>query len=546
MLRTIMLSMILISIIGGSMTLLSSSLFKQISVIKQEMYISNILIALKSSVKYYNNEPKVPFGQNTSNHHELPSWLKVRKEINGANVIYCPYGKSTNATYNNVVTLDSSTDYNVNTMTIDGVDYVDYSESPSISGLAFAVIIPTSSIYNPVCTDITESNGEYSLTGSSDGKGVVYGVSFYELGLLNDSEQYHAILSTTNDVTSVLSVVEQEKWKSHRFSFETSNAYQLSNDLMFTGDFKNKTVEIIGNGSLLTGTQPVTISCKNKKIKISNMSFASNINLYLNNCDIEMKNVTFGGKISSETSYMSIENTTLGNNTDDVTPLSLSNSQLVIINSGQINTSGDYGILLKGNSTLFMQNNTTLNMNGGVNGANGLSPIGLYINDSRVTLEDSVVNFTGVFDALIGNQFGGLLSLRSSNLNSSASNIGIYNKGRLSMNFATLAFDSGVSIALYNDKGAMLDTTNSIVSSASSTHPATGIKDNYSTILSGELTVYATTCYDGGRFVLNDNGHDEIVIDQYVNQSTGSYENASRTVKIDADDAFNKLNLTCY
>lgn len=552
MLRLFLVLMIFIAATSGVLitnSYLNYQQQKNANIDQDRRNLTNIRNNLIANIIDINGIKYVPYGDNSSDYHTLPSWINIeRNNVFGIPYIYCPYSSLLIGSSTNNVKLNSSQNYNVSVMNniiTKNRDYVERSSAP-ISENILAVIISKHDLsVNVNCNNITNTNGVFTAPKS------LVSVIYYDTVLFSDIKkaEYNQI-NTDTDNKFMSELLQWSAYLPYKSTMELASSQTFN--VAGGSIFNNSNIEKINLNikTNLSDKAIITSSAGNQFIEfrnvdmyIENIIFSNNLKLRFINSNVKIKNSILSSlylensNIIFENTNINPSNSLIGNLIDAV------NSKIEIKGNANFNN-------LKQTSALYLLNSEFFSSNNVIN----FSIIGSNVEviqsiNSKISLNDQNIYITGSpkIISFIANDMLSDLNLRGVNLSINNTVSGLFLSGRNSISFSNITFGVNPDFGIILNDGSVLSLNNSTIGT-NLTRPNIGLRDQGGIYINGSNnTIFAANCKSGKLFqnlievVFNDSTA------QTANISTGEITSVevNKTVSFDLAENISNFNPNC-
>jgi hypothetical protein len=507
MFKYILLMMIVVTVGGSGVMYYAQSLYQSSLIMQNNMIGMAAINQLKSSSINQNGRYYLPFGLNDSDHHQLPmSFVGARTTQMGVPLVYCPYAPNEVTSSNDVVLTSSSESYEIlKNTTLSPLDkeYVIESENSPVSGMIGAIIIPKKKLALPKCSDITiNERGQFTLQNESAFLGTVFGLMESDLVFTGEYEinEYVEESGEGEDLQSVLTRVAQNPSKSAVITLKQGQTFTLSDSFTLESahKFKHRHVVIKSdnpqNPVSITALGSSYIQWKDIDVSLDGVVFSNLITNESQRANVSMSNVSTARWVSKE-SELSLDDVSFGVLNSTLPAIELYQSKVSHL-SGQVSLQGAGSVVaaLEGGSWNTDGGDVSLNMNG--------ASFGIQVDAGNWSHRRGSVFVSGSGSPTLAMFSGPESSVRFSNLTweqSSSTDYSIYVSGHAYITDSNIKTGSNSNVGIHTDAGAVLRLNNSVIGTSSS-KPNIGLTDNGATSISGNATVYATTCTAQGLY----------------------------------------------
>jgi hypothetical protein len=551
MLAIIVLMIIAIVLGGIAAYQLYSVTQTQNLLIQSQKNISTIamwktMLVSKAKAVGYNNEIVLPYGQNKTGYHTVPSWIYFNtKNPWGKDIIYCPFSSYSGGTSNGTVTtLNGSYQVEVKqdfTTAYTGTQrpYVVSSENLGYPSdiLGFLISpIPTSNNNLPSCAGLTYNSSIQNYTSPS---GLVETITkgdvetFANLAMLsgqpNSPIQSAGVYRNTvsndsaTDGNTLINNINYIVASNANYAYLKleGGTHTLPNGILSSteGDFPvRKTLIIEGDDSAvttITSSGTSGLSLDNYDVYLKNVKLGSNFRFTAMSSKITTENVEISNFVANNSQWIVNDNTIVGSGITN-TPVSLFLSSLYIAQGKTLRineTSGNRSGLEAESTTIIMDKGS--NMNIYKNGA--LRSIQLL--NSTLKLDESNINInsSSSYDVdLYIDDTSKLINVLSTINLSGRATYGIYVNGTMDIAGSNIITQTGGKNAIRLSEGAtanirgLTERGTVIGNSTAANRPAVAIWDDggaKSVSGKGGVTIYAgtdgsnATCARGNIFI---------------------------------------------
>ncbi len=555
MVKIIIFSVLVLAALAGGSNVLLSNLIQAIVIIEDKSIVRTAINTLRQQSVSVNGNYFLPYGIKEANKQLLPtSFHGARKSAKGNDLLYCPYSELDNVAATDTVQLSALEDYDVtldSTVSPSGEDYVTRSVRPSVEGVAAFIIIPTRSAFSPLCTDVAlNAESEYILTGDSAEKGTVYGVTFNEIAFMHRGgiDEFVRVIDGNEDLQEVLESVSLKPALNAVITLESGSAFSLDDTINFssTDPLLPRSIIIKSSGvtpATVTGSGAVMLSFLGTSVTFDNVTLGNNLSVLLTDSKSRVLGSSIN-RLTAQRSQVVMSSADLGSNALPDPAITLMSSSLE--QTGNVN-------LLSGGSSVVAMQGSTWRSEGDLDIRYTGNPVGVQLQESSLSFRNSTITSRGASTALFYVDASSQLTFDSvtwTNSNGGLLQNGIYSLGRLDILNTALSGNGQVSSIIQTKPGAISNIESSTLGSNGS-RPTVGWLDDGSASISGDVSVYATTCKDGGRFIENDSAYNITTQDRYVTAISPApffgiqATTIDRSVQVDVDSFFVKANIIC-
>lgn len=471
-----------------------------------------------------NGEYILPFGENRTNYHTVPSWIEGSTyNPYGSEIIYCPYGSNNTGTLSATINVTNSITYNAEMLSnfatvVNGSsrNYVSSSTSPAHPVLGFLISPLNHSSSLPNCNEITYNSANEVYTVSN---GIVREITQNDLKVFNQTKNL-----TQNDLVYFENTIEGDSSASGntlkaniqyiinsnipKAKLSIPSGTHLISDLdLYSVNYSENNFEILlegsGSGSTIIASENITseITINNYNIDFRNIEIKNDIQVTINSSKARFKDSNVSNLVSNN-SKLEFDNTILKSGDLNNEALYLYNTEFKLRNlSSTIEQNINNTNAINSIKSNIIIEGVSLNINNSSIGNVVYLDSSDLINYGTININTSTNHESNIFiteDSYFKNE--GSITLLSGN-----SNFGIINYGRLSFNASNIRNNSsGNNTLILLETGSMLTLkNNSQVSQVSSiTRPSNAIVDNGARFINGATaTVFANNyCWSGDIF----------------------------------------------
>lgn len=294
MIKKLFLLLILSSAIIGSLNFYIKTAQKTSRMAQNVNQSSAAIKHLMTLMVKVDGQIYAPEGKLGETYTELPdSIVGSRVQSNGAPFMYCPFSMNATQVGDSLKNNSDLSDTPIQFVSgiFNGASYVIRSEQPQVHRLLAAIIEVTGT--HVACRDISlNSQGGWTLTGESEGNGIVHGIHADALPEIPDT--YTVNISPANAGTKLLDNelnTAFSRLEKNVIVNLTSGSYELSSAVSFMGESKQRNViiqtlgdtpaTITGNGSL---------SVFSSKLTVKKVAFNPSISVVFDSSDVIIQN----------------------------------------------------------------------------------------------------------------------------------------------------------------------------------------------------------------------------------------------------------------
>jgi len=524
----------------------TSAMLQSTVALHTETLATTSISRLKQDARWVGNKYILPFGHNGVNYHELPlDYAGIRFTRSGIPFMYCPFSDTAVITKDAEVKLNSTDSYDVgiyNGISTGGKDYVAESDTAPVPDIIAAVISPKSGLSLPNCEDIVvNAAGNYTLTGSSQGKGRVFVLHEGQVTTNNEATSTYLATASGGDLDATIAEAAARPMQDHIINLASSDTFTVTGDMILSGvsGQRRSQVTIIGvdpaNPSTISVGSGGLLSSVGIDLVLQNVVL-DKIAVYLEDATGDFNNIS-AEKITLVDADLEVSDASFDRQGTSEEALDAYRSRILIRD----------GLSLEGtNGTVAnVQDSEVLVDSAAVTFDSTASGIQLQLFNSEWNQRGGSVSFVApATQAMVYADPSSLMSFSGVTISESGNyTYGLYIEGRIFSDNSSFNVNSGTVLHMAPGSVGRLD---SVVVGSSTSSPSKGIVDAGARSLVGTADVYGTICREGDMF---SGPETDTVADESVSIVNPDFSvvkgTANRTVSIDVAKYLNKITLNC-
>jgi hypothetical protein len=502
MLKFVFLAVFVLGTIAGGSQVLINNMLRATMTVEDSAKLRAVKSRLEQSVRVVSGQVMMPLGEEEDNKHTLPSFFTgLRNSANGVKIVYCPYAERDVLTASSVISMSDVDEYDITTVSVQGVSYVSESIRPPVPGVAAALILPDRASSDVLCSDLSvDANGNYELVGDSAGQGRVYALTFSELRHIHSVGIFKNIAVVDGD-ENLSEILDDAALRPHEdlfISLRSGDSFSLNNSKIFDNSGYNRKRKIViassqpGVAATIAGASgTASLGFSNADVVFRDIEFTGGVDVSVKDSDLELVNVSLR-RILGEFSDIRLQDVVSGGPGLSFPVVNLNESLTVITGDFYARNNGANVISTIGGSLSFHDANVEISYVGGA--------IGLQVQNGKFSSEGTSVLTNGNGNVAFYTDSSSQLYWSNTTWENSGNlGFGFYNLGRATLRDSVIGGNNQVAVGFASLPGSVNYFENSSIGEVGSRF-SVGIQDDNSLAISGDINIYADTCTDGSAF----------------------------------------------